>query len=371
MAGQFLQSLASSAVWIVAFATLVDNVDGENKGKVTGTAMSIVGTGIFAGPMVSGILLELFGYWPAWSAALLLLSVDFFARLVMIDNRSAVPASSDSNSDVDADSNEPEPQERTALLADQQSDPHSTTEGQKTDTDPGSPRGFYSVMLRNPQIIASIFNTLIMSTVLASFDTTLPLHVRAVFNWGSLPVGILFLGLNLPAIVLGPAIGWTRDHLGLHWPTTIGWALTTPLLWLMAVPGEQLPWGKLEKEGQGVFIGAIVGLGFAFALTRGAGSFQMMGVFLPFSPFCIWDTNMDIQAVVHDLESENPTIFGPYGGNSRLSSLTEVPFNVGMILGPLLSGTFSELIGYYYMSCILGAYLSCSFFFPSTVGWFR
>lgn len=285
MAGQVLQSLASSAVWIVAFATLVDNVDGGNKGKVTGTAMSIVGTGIFAGPMVSGILLELFGYWPAWSAALLLLSVDFFARLVMIDNRSAVPISSDSNSDADADSNEPESQERTALLADQQSDTHSTTDGQKTDTDPESPRGFYSVMLRNPQIIASIFNTLIMSTVLASFDTTLPLHVRAVFGWGSLPVGLLFLGLNLPAIVLGPAIGWTRDHLGLHWPTTIGWALTTPLLWLMAVPGEELPWGKLEKGGQGVFIGAIVGLGFAFALTRGAGSFQMMGAFLPLLSF--------------------------------------------------------------------------------------
>ncbi|OJJ59206.1 hypothetical protein ASPSYDRAFT_151616 [Aspergillus sydowii CBS 593.65] len=337
MAGQVLQSLASSAVWIVAFATLVDNVDGENKGKVTGTAMSIVGTGIFAGPMVSGILLQLFGYWPAWSAALLLLAVDFFARLVMIDNRSALSTSP--NWDAASNATEPEEraEERTALLADQQRDHQTSTDGQKTDTttNPDAPRGFYSIMLRNPQILASIFNTLIMSSVLASFDTTLPLHVRAVFGWGSLPVGLLFFGLNLPAIVLGLPIGWMRDHFGLRWPTTIGWALTTPLLWLMAVPGADLPWGKLEKGGEAVYIAAIVGLGFAFALTRGAGSFQMM-------------------AVVHDLESKNPAIFGPYGGNSRLSSLTEVPFNVGMVLGPLLSGSFSELIGYYYMNCILG-----------------
>ncbi|OJJ01817.1 hypothetical protein ASPVEDRAFT_129668 [Aspergillus versicolor CBS 583.65] len=330
MTGQVLQSLASSGVWIVAFATLVDNVDGENKGKVTGTAMSIVGTGILAGPMVSGILLQLFGYWPAWSAALVLLAVDFFMRLVMIDNRSALPTSPDST--------EPE---QTALLADQ-SDHQTPTDGQKTDTNPESARGFYSIMLRNPQIVASIFNTLLMSTVLASFDTTLPLHVREVFGWGSLPVGLLFLGLNLPPIVLGPVVGRTRDHLGLRWPTTIGWALTTPLLWLMAVPGEDLSWGRLEKGGEGVYIGAIVGLGFAFALTRGAGSFQMM-------------------AVMHELESKNPAIFGPYGGNSRLSSLTEVPFTVGMVLGPLLSGTFSELIGYYYMNCILGMELPLFF----------
>lgn len=288
MAGQVLQSLASSAVWIVAFATLVDNVDGENKGKVTGTAMSIVGTGIFAGPMVSGILLQLFGYWPAWSAALLLLAVDFFARLVMIDNRSALSTSP--NWDAASNATEPEErtEERTALLAGQQRDHQTPADGQKTDTtttNPDSPRGFYSIMLRNPQILASIFNTLIMSSVLASFDTTLPLHVRAIFGWGSLPVGLLFFGLNLPAIVLGLPIGWMRDHFGLRWPTTIGWALTTPLLWLMAVPGEDLPWGKLEKGGEAVYIAAIVGLGFAFALTRGAGSFQMMGAFLFLFPF--------------------------------------------------------------------------------------
>lgn len=358
MAGQVLQSLASSAVWIVAFATLVDNVDGENKGKVTGTAMSIVGTGIFAGPMVSGILLQLFGYWPAWSAALLLLAVDFFARLVMIDNRSALSTSP--NWDAASNATEPEErtEERTALLAGQQRDHKTPANGQKTDTtttNPDSPRGFYSIMLRNPQILASIFNTLIMSSVLASFDTTLPLHVRAVFGWGSLPVGLLFFGLNLPAIVLGLPIGWMRDHFGLRWPTTIGWALTTPLLWLMAVPGENLSWGRLEKGGEAVYIAAIVGLGFAFALTRGAGSFQMMGAFLSFFLFSrTWDANVNILAVVHDLESKNPAIFGPYGGNSRLSSLTEVPFNVGMVLGPLLSGSFSELIGYYYMNCILG-----------------
>ncbi|KAL4783837.1 major facilitator superfamily domain-containing protein [Aspergillus varians] len=308
--GQVLQSLASASVWIVAFATLADNVDGKNKGKVLATAMSVVGTGIFAGPMVSGTLLQLLGYWPAWSGALLLLAVDFFARLIMIDNRSAKgKAPSDS-------------EERTGLL--------SNENGESQDTPDAPASGFYRIMFGNAKIVASLFNTVVMSIIISAFDTTLPLHVRDVFGWGSLPVGLIFLGLQAPCIIFGPPIGWLRDRVGLRWPTTAGWALLTPLIWLMAVPGETFFWGRLERGSEVVYILAIVGLGFAFALIRGAGTFQMM-------------------AVVHELEAKNPKIFGPYGGNSRLSGMTEVPFTIGMMLGPLLSGTCSELIGYYYM----------------------
>ncbi|KAL2812248.1 major facilitator superfamily domain-containing protein [Aspergillus cavernicola] len=308
VAGQFLQSLASVSVWIVAFATLADNVNGGNKGKVVATAMSFVGAGIFAGPMVSGTLLELLGYWPAWSAALLLLTVDFLARLLMIDKRS-IPT---------------EEEERTGLL----SDPVDPSQ------QPPPARGFYRTMLSNPQILAGLLNTLVMSIIVSAFDTTLPLHVRDLFGWGSLPVGIIFLGLQAPCIFFGPPIGWLRDRVGLRYPTTIGWGLLTFFLWLLAVPGEDLPWGRLEHAGKAVYIIAIVGIGFACALIRGAGTFQMM-------------------AVIHDLEAEDPKFFGPYGGNSRLSGLSELPFSIGMVLGPLMSGSFSEIIGYYYMNTIL------------------
>ncbi|KAL3468998.1 major facilitator superfamily domain-containing protein [Aspergillus californicus] len=318
--GQFLQSLASASVWIVSFATMVDNVSGENKGKVVGTSMSIVSTGIFAGPMVSGTLLQLLGYWPAWSAALLLLAVDFFARLIMIDTRSGLLSAAESETETGRD-------EQTRLLGD------STDEQETPAPQVARARGFYRIMLSNPQILVSLFNTLVLSITFSAFDTTLPLRVRDVFSWGSLPVGIIFLGLQAPSIIFGPPIGWLRDRVGLRWPTTTGWALLVPFLWLLAVPGEDLPWGRIE-HGKVVYGAAIVGLGFAFALTRGAGQFQMM-------------------AVVHDLESADPNIFGPYGGNSRLSALTELPFTVGMVLGPLVSGTLSELIGYYYMNCVL------------------
>ncbi|KAL4793711.1 major facilitator superfamily domain-containing protein [Aspergillus venezuelensis] len=326
MAGQVLQSLASASVWVVAMATLVDNLDKESKGRVLGASMSVVGTGIFAGPALSGVLLQLVGYWAAWSGALVLLAVDFGMRVVMIDAR-AMKSEREGNGDV---------YEQTRLLP----ETNETSPGINTTASHGedgsSTSGFYRIMLSNPRILASLANTLALSLILASFDTTLPLHVRAIFNWGSLPVGLIFFGLQAPSICLGPVIGWLRDRVGLRVPTTIAWAAMTPLLWIMAIPGETFSWGRLDgDEGRGVYIGVIVALGFAFSLTRGAGTFQMM-------------------TVVHKLESSNPQIFGPYGGNSRLSGLTEVPFNLGMMLGPLISGSFSELVGYYWSSVVLG-----------------
>jgi hypothetical protein len=34
--------------------------------------------------------------------------------------------------------------------------------------------------------------------------------------------------------------------------------------------------------------------------------------------------------------------------------MTEVSFNVGMMMGPLISGSLSEAFGFYYMNCTLG-----------------
>ncbi|KAL4963659.1 MFS transporter [Aspergillus stella-maris] len=340
MAGQVLQSLASASVWVVAMATLVDNLDSRNKGKVLGASMSVVGTGIFAGPALSGVLLELVGYWAAWSGALVLLAVDFGMRVVMIDNRAFQGSEREGSGGADGDADE-----ETRLLSE-----HSDTTTPTPASEEGegsSTSGFYKIMLSNPRILASLANTLALSLILASFDTTLPLHVRAIFNWGSLPVGLIFFGLQAPSICLGPVIGWLRDRVGLRVPTTIAWAAMAPLLWVMAVPGEKFAWGQLDgDEGRGVYIGTIVALGFAFSLTRGAGTFQMM-------------------TVVHELESTNPQIFGPYGGNSRLSGLTEVPFNLGMMLGPLISGSFSELVGYYWSSVVL----ACISFLVAVSSW--
>ena len=141
------------------------------------------------------------------------------------------------------------------------------------------PQGFYRTLLFDPRILAGLANTLGQSVIVGSFDTTLPLYLLNTFHWGSLSVGMMFLGIQGPPIVLAPLIGGLRDRLGLRFPTVLGWLLVAPCLWLLAVPGRPwFPWSAPDSHGEAIVIVSIVVIGFGFLLIRGAGAFQLLGM---------------------------------------------------------------------------------------------
>lgn len=59
-------------------------------------------------------------------------------------------------------------------------------------------------------------------------------------------------------------------------------------------------------------------------------------------------------AVVRKWESPNPQVFGPNGAGSRVFALAETAFTLGIMLGPILSGSLLALVGYSNMNMILG-----------------
>lgn len=61
-------------------------------------------------------------------------------------------------------------------------------------------------------------------------------------------------------------------------------------------------------------------------------------------------------AVVHEMEARSPNIFGARGGSARAFAMCEVGFDLGLTVGPSLSGILFETIGYYYMSFTLGEF---------------
>jgi MFS family permease len=262
--GRIIQAASGSAGWIVAFATLTDNVRSEHIGKVLGTAMSFVTAGIVTGPIISGALLQLLGYWAAWSAPFMLLALDFVARLVMLEKDDTQTAPS-GHASID---------EQEALLRPKA---HRGTSDLEQQRSAPSSLGFYRIVLCNIRIITGLLNTVMFSMILSGFDATLPLHLQRIFNWGTLPIGIIFLGLQVPGMVLGPVVGWLRDRVGLRYPTTIGWILIAPLLWLLGIPGTGFDWADHGANGKVIFIAGIVGIGSVAPLVRGAGTFQLIG----------------------------------------------------------------------------------------------
>lgn len=267
----------------------------ENLGKVYALSMSFVSAGVVAGPVVAGAVLELAGYWTAWSIPLGLLLLDIIMRSVMIETPKAPSTTTKSSSPTPTPSREPS--EASALLQHTCNQPNNMNMNMNTidpdyepwqdigpepDPDPSPEPGFYETMLTDSRILVGLANTVLTSALLASFDTTLTLHLRDTFGWGSLAAGIMFLSLQLPFIILAPLTGWVRDRAGLRYPTAVGWALLAPVMWLIGVPGSGMVFApESVVNTESMFIFAVVVFGIVVPFVRGAGSLQVSRESLP------------------------------------------------------------------------------------------
>lgn len=83
--GRLVQALASSVMWVIGFSTIADYVKQEHLGKVYGIISVAVAVGTSVGPMLSGILFDLGGYWVAWSSAFIVIMLDILLRLLMLE----------------------------------------------------------------------------------------------------------------------------------------------------------------------------------------------------------------------------------------------------------------------------------------------
>ncbi|KNG81814.1 putative MFS transporter [Aspergillus nomiae NRRL 13137] len=338
--GRIIQGIAGNAAWIIGFATVADLVEDEQRSRVFTTTSMFFMSGLVVGPATSGILIKLVGYWPTWLTAIALLVFDMMMRLVMIESplrltrdvkeTTSDPSISDETSDL-LPGNSPGPcrQEDTPW---QEGDPASCLSG----TTESSTQSFYKVILSNPRALTALACHAFNALILVSFDTTLPLYVTRAFGWDSSRTSMMFMELQLPAILLSPFAGWMKDRIGTSGPTCLGFLATAFLLWVLGTCGpDGLPFIGSGERGQAVYMASMLGLGFARPLLTGCGVIEMT-------------------SVVAELQKTQPAIFGPNGGMSRAYSLTNMAWTSTMFLGPILTSTLTQTVGYYYMNFFLG-----------------
>lgn len=261
--GRVIQGIAGSAVWIVGFATVANTVSSDNMGSAMGLMMSLANTGTVSGPAVSGLLLEATNYWVTWSVPLIVLTIDLVARMAMIES----PTPSKKTE---------EPSDSTALL--------SHCQDQNV---PDRASHFWRIVLCDSSALTCLLITLNSALVTASFHATLPLHIEERFNWGSSTSGLLFAGLVVPGLVLGPVAGWTCDRIGAQIPVTVGCIVQAALLGLMGIAGTDIfYWASVETGGKAIYIASIIGIGIARPFVSGIAPIEMTGK-LPISDMCM------------------------------------------------------------------------------------
>lgn len=254
-------------------AVFIENSSEKTRGSMLGLNMSIVMTGTVAGPMISGLLLEVAGYWPVCCVPIGFLAFDILVWLLLIERpkRShideaqaphAYMSTEQEGSEVSEDLNS----ENSPLLA-----PIVRTDSKNPETHQPQQRNFYAVMMSDIRVIVSLANVVAGSLIASGLNTTLPVHLRAIFEWGPFDVGLIFLILRVPAIILGPLSGWLRDRIGLRLPTTIAWVIQTPLLILLGLPGSGISLLDGDSYGKPTFVCCIAGLGAMFPFVQGTG----------------------------------------------------------------------------------------------------
>jgi MFS family permease len=256
--GRILQGVAGSTAWIVGLATVADTLGQDNMGTVMGVIMSFVNAGMISGPMVSGIMLEVAGYWLTWCVPLLVLVVDVIARLLMIE--APEESSSDSSSEV---------AEATSLLPQQE---------RSNSHDASTTIGFWRFMLSDIRVVTTLIVAISCTGMNTSFHTTLALHTQEAFGWGTSRVGFMFFLLAMPAIILGPFAGMLRDRIGVKIPATISLILQAMMMGLLGAAGNpNLPWASFQNRGPALFIAGIIAMGTLRPFVSGIGPVELTG----------------------------------------------------------------------------------------------
>ncbi|KAJ5851736.1 uncharacterized protein N7529_011121 [Penicillium soppii] len=323
--GRFFQCIVSNALYIVSIATMAENIGSEHMGKIAGLSATITAAGTCSGPVIAGFLFGLGGYWTAWAGATLFLIVDIIMRLLMVEKPQNRRGTGQTHTRSLCVEDHGDNAEREPLLNGSRSSSVEEIGGWR----------FYMCLFRQPRFTAGIICYFVFALFIASFESTLAMHVRHTFGWGVFPVGLLFASIQGPGMILSPLVGWLKDRVGSRVPTTIGFISVAPFLWLLGVAGDaRFPWASLGTRGKIIYGICTTMFGCLMCLLNGVGT-------------------MEATETVDELEDQSPGIFGPYGGYSRAVAITNMSWMSGLLVGPILAGFMVEKFGYLELQCVL------------------
>lgn len=193
--------------------------------------------------------------------------------------------------------------------------------------------------LKDPRLLTALLLALVQATLLSTFDATIPTEAQELFGFGSLKAGLLFICLSLPYVLLGPIAGWAVDRYGTKPAAVVGFGYLVPVLVLLRLAHR----GGTSQIIEYCALLALCGVGLA-----------VIG-----SPSIV-----EASFVVQRYDKANPDFFGANGPYATLYAINSMVFSAGLTLGPLLSGSLRDAIGYGNMNavvaglCLIAASLS-------------
>ncbi len=302
-------------------------------------------------PVLGGVLYRKTGYAGVFGLGAALLGFDFIMRILVIEKKTAVtydeslakaknPREHGSRGD-ETDSRDGASEEEP-LLPKKEEDNYRIPEGQNrlVRTLP------MLYCLSNPRLLVAFLLAFVQASLLATFDATLTTEAQALFDFDSLKAGLLFIALDIPYLILGPIAGWAVDKYGTKPAAVIGFGYLVPALILLRLPSAEI---TPDRKTNIILYCAVLSL-------------NGIGLAVIGSPSIV-----EASDVVQKYDKANPGLFGENGPYAQLYGFNSLVFSAGLTVGPVLSGTLRDSIGYGNMNaviaCISGVTAILSFFF--------
>ncbi|KAJ5102317.1 hypothetical protein NUU61_004539 [Penicillium alfredii] len=329
--GRLAQGAAAAVVWTVGVALMVDTVGKDGLGQAIGYVSMSLSVGTLAGPLLGGVLYEDGGYYAVFGLAFGLIGLDIFFRLVLIEKKHALPwlAPEMKPLAVDQSSRERTDTRNTATSA---PDTHTGYESQLPPSPTHSPNVFGSVLvlLSSPRLVVSLWGYFVVSLVLTSFDSVLPLFVQETFGWQQTGQGLVFIPLMVPHI-FDPVTGFIIDRFprSPRYLTAGAFLCAVPVAVLLRLVTGNSTHHKILL----CVLLALLGLCFAVAMP----------------PLVA-----EVFHAVKEKEHCSPDIFGRGGAMALAFGLSNMGFAAGSLIGPFFAGFIRQQAGWGTMGWAMG-----------------
>ena len=329
--GRLLQGAAAAVVWTVGIALLVDTVGKEGLGQAIGVVSMSLSIGTVAGPLLGGVLYQHGGYYSVFGLAFGLIVIDIFLRLILIEQKLAArwltPGSSlqpTLQSDPEKNSvGEPSGSPSTAQTNSPDDDEIKSTRSR-------NPLSQTKTLLSSPRLVCALWGYFIVSLVLTSFDSVLPLFVEETFGWQQTAQGLIFLPLMIPNVT-DPITGYIIDRYPAspRYLATGAFICAVPIAVLLRLVTSNTIHDKI------VLCALLALLGLCLAVSM--------------PPLVT-----EVFHAVKEKEDESPTSFGRGGATALAFGLSNMGFAAGSLIGPFFAGFIRQSAGWGAMGWAMG-----------------
>ncbi|KAM0794419.1 major facilitator superfamily domain-containing protein [Usnea florida] len=331
---RILQGISAAVVWTIGLALVLDTVGPENLGKTIGSIFAFISIGELAAPVLGGVIYKSAGYAGVFGLGFAIITLDFIMRILIIEKKTAAKYGVEESESGDGHASQPEQDAEDGHEETEEDPLIQKEESQEYKIPPDQPKAIRSFpilyCLKDPRLLTALLLAFVQATLLATFDATIPTEAQDLFNFDSLKAGLLFIALVLPYLVFGPIAGWAVDRYGPKPAAVIGFGYLVPVLILLRLVRAG---GKSEIIVYCALL-ALCGIG--------------MGVIG--SPSIV-----EASYVVSMYDKTNPDLFGANGPYAQLYGINSMVFSLGLTVGPLISGSLKDAVGYGNMNIVVAA----------------